>query len=71
MCPGISHPNLNSLLPLPLPSNFAPTQQWIDRIRTPRASNEARQRIFSKMSGELQRKIGLKALEAGGNAVIG
>jgi hypothetical protein len=45
--------------------------QWIDRIRTPRASNEARQRIFSKLSGELKRKIGLKALEAGGNAVIG
>jgi hypothetical protein len=35
------------------------------------ASNEARQIIFSKLSGELKRKIGLKALEAGGNAVIG
>jgi len=26
--------------------------QWIDKIRTPRASNEARQRIFSKLSGQ-------------------
>lgn len=40
-------------------------------IRTPRASNEARQRLFSKLSGELQRKIGLKVLEVEGNAVIG
>ena len=40
-------------------------------IRTPRASNEARQRLFSKLSGELQRKIGIKVLEMDGNAVIG
>lgn len=46
-------------------------QQWIDMIRTPRASNEARQRLFSKLSGELQRKIGIKVLEMDGNAVIG
>lgn len=68
-------PLLLPLLP-PLPSSSSssplpPSHQWIDKIRTPRASNEARQRIFSKLSGELQRKIGLKALEAGGNAVIG
>ncbi len=25
--------------------------QWIDKIRTPRASNEARQRLFSRLSG--------------------
>ncbi|XP_064634238.1 C2 domain-containing protein 5-like isoform X11 [Lineus longissimus] len=51
--------------------NDDPEYQWIDKIRTPRASNEARQRLFSQLSGELQRKIGLKVLEMGGNAVIG
>ncbi|XP_066152809.1 C2 domain-containing protein 5 isoform X3 [Euwallacea fornicatus] len=48
-----------------------PEYQWIDKIRTPRASNEARQTLFFKLSGELQRKIGVKALALGGNAVIG
>uniref|UniRef100_A0A3Q3G1R4 C2 calcium dependent domain containing 5 n=1 Tax=Labrus bergylta TaxID=56723 RepID=A0A3Q3G1R4_9LABR len=48
--------------------NEDPEYQWIDRIRTPRASNEARQRLISR---ELQRKIGLKVLEMGGNAVVG
>ncbi|XP_014661687.1 PREDICTED: C2 domain-containing protein 5-like [Priapulus caudatus] len=51
--------------------NDDPEYQWIDKIRTPRASNEARQRLFSKLSGELQRKIGLKVLELKGTAVIG
>ncbi|XP_070556208.1 C2 domain-containing protein 5-like isoform X2 [Ptychodera flava] len=51
--------------------NDDPEYQWIDKIRTPRSSNEARQRLFSQLSGELQRKIGLKVLEMGGNAVIG
>ncbi|XP_048024037.1 C2 domain-containing protein 5 isoform X3 [Megalobrama amblycephala] len=51
--------------------NEDPEYQWIDRIRTPRASNEARQRLIFLMSGELQRKIGLKVLEMGGNAVVG
>ncbi|XP_015108947.1 uncharacterized protein LOC107035843 isoform X2 [Diachasma alloeum] len=48
-----------------------PEYKWIDKIRTPRASNEARQTLFIKLSGEVQRKIGLKALDLGGNAVIG
>ena len=65
-----------------------PEYKWIDKIRTPRASNEARQLLFNKMSGEVnsttvlscilswllvqvRRKIGLKALELGGNAVTG
>ena len=51
--------------------NDDPEYQWIDKIRTPRASNEARQTLFSKLSGEVQRRVGLKALELGGNAVIG
>jgi len=48
-----------------------PEYKWIDKIRTPRASNEARQLLFNRLSGEVRRKIGLKALELGGNAVIG
>lgn len=51
--------------------NDDPEYQWIDKIRTPRASNEARQTSFFKLSGELQRKIGLKVLDLGGNAVVG
>ncbi|KAK9890127.1 hypothetical protein WA026_008936 [Henosepilachna vigintioctopunctata] len=48
-----------------------PEYKWIDKIRTPRASNEARQTLFFKLSGELQRKIGVKALELGANSVVG
>lgn len=48
-----------------------PEYQWIEKIRSPRASNEARQAIFYKMSGVLQRKIGTKVVEMGGNAIIG
>ncbi|XP_037070416.1 C2 domain-containing protein 5-like [Pollicipes pollicipes] len=51
--------------------NDDPEYQWIDKIRTPRASNEARQTLFSKLSGEVQRRIGVTVIEAGGNAVIG
>lgn len=51
--------------------NDDPEYQWIDKIRTPRASNEARQLLFLKLAGEVQRRVGLKALELGGNAVIG
>ena len=48
-----------------------PEYQWIEKLRTPRASNEARQRVFMKMSGELQRRIGSKVENVGGNAVVG
>ncbi len=48
-----------------------PEFQWIDKIRTPRASNEARQAVFVRLGAELQRKIGLKAHERGANAVLG
>ena len=51
--------------------NDDPEHQWIDKIRTPRASNEARQTLFIKLSGAVRRKIGLKAQELGGNAVVG
>ncbi|XP_018650565.1 LOW QUALITY PROTEIN: hypothetical protein Smp_133590 [Schistosoma mansoni] len=51
--------------------NDDPEHQWIEKIRTSRASNEARQRLFSRLSGELQRKMGLKVLNIGGNSLIG
>lgn len=38
--------------------NDDPEYQWIDKIRTPRASNEARQVVFLKLSGQVSwRKI--------------
>lgn len=40
--------------------NDDPEYQWIDKIRTPRASNEARQLMFYKLSNEVQRKLGNK-----------
>ena len=51
--------------------NDDPEYHWIDRIRTSRASNEARQRLFSQLNGQLQRKLGRKVLEMEGNAVLG
>lgn len=34
--------------------NDDPEYQWMDKIRTPRTSNETRQKLFLKLSGELQ-----------------
>jgi hypothetical protein len=51
--------------------NDDPEYQWIDKIRTPRTSNETRQKLFSKLSGELQRRIGLKVLDMDANCVLG
>lgn len=51
--------------------NDDPEYDWIDKIRTPRASNEARQVLFLRLSSQVQRKMGLKASEMGANAVIG
>lgn len=48
-----------------------PEFDWIDKIRRASASNEARQQTFLKLAGQIQRKIGLKALNLGGNAVLG
>ncbi|OQR66768.1 hypothetical protein BIW11_02300, partial [Tropilaelaps mercedesae] len=52
-------------------ANDDPEFHWMDRIRTPRASNETRQSLFARLAGQLQRRVGLKALELGGNAVLG
>nr|CDS15592.1 C2 calcium dependent membrane targeting [Echinococcus granulosus] len=51
--------------------NDDPEHQWIEKIRTSRASNEARQCLFSQLAGELQSKLSRKVLSLGGNAVIG
>ncbi|CAG9132687.1 unnamed protein product [Plutella xylostella] len=51
--------------------NDDPEYQWIDKIRTPRASNEARQVAFIKLGNQVQRLVGLKAAELGANAVVG
>lgn len=48
-----------------------PEYHWSDSFRTPRASNEARQRLLFQLSGQLRRKVGQKVLQMGGNAVLG
>eukprot|EP01147_Barroeca_monosierra_P000567 gene567-3884_t len=48
-----------------------PEYQWIDRVRPTRQSNQARQNIFTTLTGELQRRIGVKANDLKANAVIG
>lgn len=40
--------------------NDDPEHQWIDRIRPTRASNQARQALFARLTGELQRLLGVK-----------
>lgn len=35
--------------------NDDPEYQWIDKIRTPRASNEARQVVFLKLSSQVNK----------------
>lgn len=48
-----------------------PEHDWIDKIRRAASSNEARQSAFMKLSGQIQRKMGLKASSMGGNAIVG
>jgi hypothetical protein len=47
-----------------------PEHDWLDKIRRASASNEARQIAFMKLAGQVQRKIGLKAIAMSGNAVV-
>lgn len=37
--------------------NDDPEYQWIDKIRTPRASNEVRQVVFLKLSGQVNNTL--------------
>ena len=39
--------------------NDDPEYQWIDKIRSMRASNEARQLLFSKLTGKLSFSVKL------------
>ncbi|KAJ3035771.1 hypothetical protein HK097_004106 [Rhizophlyctis rosea] len=48
-----------------------PEYHWSDNFRTPRTSNEARTRTMFQLAGQLRRQLGKKALELGGNAVVG
>ncbi|KAJ3365269.1 hypothetical protein GGF32_009774 [Allomyces javanicus] len=48
-----------------------PEYHWSDSFRTPRASNEARQKLLCRLSGQMRRMLGKKALEQGANAILG
>ncbi|KAF9970101.1 hypothetical protein BGZ73_007287 [Actinomortierella ambigua] len=48
-----------------------PEYHWSDSFRTQRSSNEARQRLLFRLSGQLRRLLGKETLELGGNAVLG
>lgn len=48
-----------------------PDYHWSDSFRTSRSSNEASQRILNAMSCRLRRQMGRKALEMGGNSILG
>ncbi|KAJ1658009.1 hypothetical protein IWQ61_002673 [Dispira simplex] len=48
-----------------------PEYHWSDSFRTPRASNDARQKTFYRIAGRLRRLLGRKTLDRGGNAIIG
>ncbi|KAF9211856.1 hypothetical protein BGZ59_007512 [Podila verticillata] len=48
-----------------------PEYHWSDSFRTQRSSNEARQRLLFRLSGQLRRLLGKETLDMGGNAVLG
>ncbi|KAF9413900.1 hypothetical protein BGZ94_000579 [Podila epigama] len=48
-----------------------PEYHWSDSFRTQRSSNEARQRLLFRLSGQLRRLLGKETLDMGGNAVMG
>lgn len=48
-----------------------PEYEWVDRIRAPRATNEARLARLRRMANGLRRRIGNKCMAMGGNAVLG
>ncbi|KNE63844.1 hypothetical protein AMAG_19076 [Allomyces macrogynus ATCC 38327] len=48
-----------------------PEYHWSDSFRTPRASNEARQKLLCRLSGQMRRMLGKKALEQGANGILG
>ncbi|OQS06331.1 hypothetical protein THRCLA_01628, partial [Thraustotheca clavata] len=48
-----------------------PEYSWSDSFRTSRKSNEYRQMLLYKLSSQVSTMVGKKALELGGNAVLG
>ncbi|KAF0717750.1 Aste57867_2119 [Aphanomyces stellatus] len=48
-----------------------PEYSWSDSFRTSRKSNEYRQLLLYKLSSQVSTLVGKKALELGGNAVLG
>ncbi|RKP15493.1 hypothetical protein BJ684DRAFT_18196 [Piptocephalis cylindrospora] len=48
-----------------------PEFHWSDNFRTPRSSNDSRQKLFFRLAGRLRRTVGRKALDMGADAVIG
>ncbi|KAI9179317.1 hypothetical protein H9P43_005980 [Blastocladiella emersonii ATCC 22665] len=48
-----------------------PEYSVYDNFRTPRSSNEARQKLLFRLSGQLRRMLGKKALEMRANAIVG
>lgn len=48
-----------------------PEYQWKDSFRTSRVSNEERQALFYNMARKVRRSVGRKALELGGNSILG
>ncbi|PRP78644.1 C2 calcium-dependent membrane targeting domain-containing protein, partial [Planoprotostelium fungivorum] len=48
-----------------------PEYHWMDNFRASRISNEERQLLLYNLSGKLRRHIGKKAIEMGGNTVLG
>ncbi|XP_063712159.1 C2 domain-containing protein 5-like [Symsagittifera roscoffensis] len=51
--------------------NEDPEFQLIDKLRTSRTSNEVRVKVFSQLSAQVRRKLALKSLDLGANAVLG
>lgn len=54
-----------------LSSEDDPEYHWADSFRTPRNSNDARQKLMYRLSGQLRRLMGREVLEIGGNAIFG
>jgi hypothetical protein len=48
-----------------------PEFAWIDSFRASRTSNDARLKLFNMLSARVARNVGRKAMELGGNCVLG
>ena len=48
-----------------------PETEWRDKLRSARASDDARQLIIARLAIELQQRVAVRASELGANAVVG